>query len=87
MAEQNISVFSSREANDAPIGTVVIALSARFQGPDDGGFPELLLSDKVGTNRDMSKYAYARYQHGKLVNQSGAFNYYLTDGPYMPILP
>lgn len=69
-------------ANDAPIGTVVIALSAR-SSQDDGGFPELLLSDKVGTNRDMSKYAYARYQHGKLVNQSGAFNYYLTDGPYM----
>lgn len=68
--------------NDAPAGTVVIQLSARST-QDDAGFPELLLSDKVGSNRELGKYAYATYQNGKLVNQSGSFNYYLTDGPYM----
>ena len=68
--------------NDAPAGTIVIQLSARST-QDDGGFPELLLSDKVGSNRELGKYAFARYQSGKLVNQSGNFNYYLTDGPYM----
>lgn len=68
--------------NDAPAGTIVIQLSARST-QDDAGFPELLLSDKVGSNRELGKYAYARYQNGKLLNQSGNFNYYLTEGPYM----
>ena len=69
-------------ANDSPAGTVVVELSAR-SSQDENGFPELLLSDKVGSNRDLTKYSYARYQQGSLVNQSGPYSYYLTDGPYM----
>lgn len=68
--------------NDAPAGTLIVTLTARAT-QDDSGFPELLLSDKVSSGTELSKYAWAKYQQGKLVNQSGNFNYYLTDGPYM----
>ncbi|MBL7924749.1 MAG: HAMP domain-containing histidine kinase [Bacteroidia bacterium] len=69
-------------ANDAPVGTLIVELSARTS-QEELGLPELLLSDKVGSTRDISHYAYARYQQGRLVNQSGPYNYYLTDGPYL----
>jgi signal transduction histidine kinase len=68
--------------NDAPAGTLIVTLTARAT-QDDSGFPELLLSDKVSGSKELSGYAWAKYQQGKLVNQSGNFNYYLTDGPYM----
>lgn len=68
--------------NDAPVGTLVVELFAR-SSQEENGLPELLLNDKTGKPRDLSNYAYAKYQQGKLVNQSGAFNYYLTEGPYL----
>lgn len=68
--------------NDASIGTLVIEMIAR-SSHEENGLPELLLNDKVGKPYDLSKYAYAKYQQGKLVNQSGGYNYYLTDGPYL----
>jgi len=69
-------------ANDAPAGTVIIELNARST-KEELGLPELLLSNKVGNTRDINKYAYARYQNGKLVSQSGDYNYYLTEDPYL----
>ncbi len=62
-------------------GVLIATLTARY-GQEDSGFPDLLLSSKVGTQRDLSNYSYARYLSGKLVNQSGNYNYYLTDAPY-----
>lgn len=69
-------------ADDAPAGTIIIELNARST-QEEIGLPELLLSNKVGSTRDINKYANARYQNGKLVSQSGEYNYYLTDAPYM----
>lgn len=69
-------------ANDSPAGTLIAELSARST-QEEIGLPELLLSNKVGSSRDLNKYAYARYQNGKLMSQSGEYNYYLTDAPYM----
>lgn len=62
-------------------GTLVVEMQARSSG-EERGFPELLLSDKVGAMRDFSNYSYARYRQGKLSTQSGSYNYYLTDAPY-----
>ncbi len=67
---------------DNPLGTLVVELIAR-SSLEENGLPELLLNDKVGNSRDLSNYAYAKYQQGKLVNQSGNYNYYLTEGPYL----
>ncbi|MBL0095912.1 MAG: hypothetical protein IPP46_05030 [Bacteroidetes bacterium] len=50
---------------------------------EENGLPELLLNDKVGKTRDLTNYSYAKYQLGKLVNQSGGYNYYLTEAPYL----
>ncbi len=68
--------------NDAPIGTLIVELTARST-LEENGLPELLLNEKVGKSRDFSNYAYAKYQWGKLVNQYGGYNYYLTEGPYL----
>ncbi|MBK7888633.1 MAG: GHKL domain-containing protein [Bacteroidetes bacterium] len=68
--------------NDAPVGTLVIELRAR-SSQEENGLPELLLNDKVGRTRDLTNYSYAKYQLGKLVNQSGGYNYYLTEAPYL----
>lgn len=69
-------------ANDAPAGTLIVTMQARTT-QDDSGFPELLLGDNVSSTTELSKYAWAKYQNGKLLNQSGTFNYYVTDGPYL----
>ena len=68
--------------NDSLVGTLIVELNARST-QEEIGLPELLLSNKVGNSRDINKYAYARYQSGKLVGQSGEYNYYLTDAPYL----
>lgn len=62
-------------------GTLVVEMLASSAG-EERGFPELLLSDKVGAMRDFSKYSYARYSKGRLAMQAGNYNYYLTDAPY-----
>ncbi|HQK97414.1 MAG TPA: ATP-binding protein [Bacteroidia bacterium] len=62
-------------------GIVVIELnSRRFQ--EDNGFPDLLLGNKWNFDRDVNHYSYARYRQGKLISQSGSYNYYLTSAPY-----
>ncbi len=62
-------------------GKLIIELNARFNR-EENGFPELLLSNKVVSQRDVSNYSFARYQQGKLISQSGNYNYYLTQDPY-----
>jgi signal transduction histidine kinase len=47
-----------------------------------GGFPDLLVSNTVIANQNTSDYSFARYKNGKLNNQSGSFNYYITSAPY-----
>ena len=47
-----------------------------------GGFPDLLVSNTVIANQNTGDYSFARYKNGKLNNQSGSFNYYITSAPY-----
>ena len=63
------------------LGYILVELNSRFTN-EEGGLPDLLLSDKVRPKRDISNYSYAKYQNGKLVSQSGNFTYYLTPTPY-----
>lgn len=62
-------------------GILIIELNARHV-QEENGFPDLLLSNKVNLRNDLSSYSYARFQNGKLLNQSGPFNYFLTAAPY-----
>jgi signal transduction histidine kinase len=62
-------------------GILIIELNARHV-QEENGFPDLLLSNKVSLRNDLSSYSYARFQNGKLLNQSGPFNYFLTAAPY-----
>ncbi len=47
-----------------------------------GGFPDLLVGNTVLANQNSSDYSFARYKNGKLNNQSGSFNYFITSAPY-----
>ena len=47
-----------------------------------GGFPDLLVSNTVMANQNSNDYSFARYKNGKLNNQSGSFNYFITSAPY-----
>ncbi len=62
-------------------GILIIELNSRHV-QEENGFPDLLLSNKVILRNDLSNYSYARFQRGKLLNQSGPFNYFLTAAPY-----
>ena len=61
--------------------TCVVEFSNKRVGNGDG-FPELLLSNKVNATKDLNDYSFARYKEGKLLYQSGSFNYYITSVPY-----
>ncbi len=62
-------------------GNLVVELTARFvQG--ESGLPELLISDKINRQTDLTNYSYARYQKGILISQTGTYNYYLTSARY-----
>ena len=66
-------------------GFLAAELTARFvQG--ESGLPELLVSDKINRQTDLTNYSYARYENGVLMNQSGRYNYYLTSDPYKEYL-
>lgn len=65
-------------------GVLVIELNSRFY-QEGGGFPDLLISDKMPVNRDISNYSYARYQNGRLTYQFGPFSYFFSSDTYTKI--
>lgn len=66
-------------------GNIAVLLESKLlQG--EGGFPELLLSDKVPYNNDLLHYSYARYRDGLLVNQSGSYHYPVNFDEYLNFL-
>jgi two-component system nitrogen regulation sensor histidine kinase NtrY len=67
-------------------GTLVVELEARSSS-DDGGLPELLMSDKTGNSKNLKNYSFARYQQGRLIQQSGTFNYLLSSSAYSRYVP
>ncbi|MFM7015872.1 MAG: ATP-binding protein [Bacteroidota bacterium] len=68
-------------AYNSSVANVVIEFSNKRSDNGDG-FPELLLSNKVMTAEHTTDYSFARYENGKLLYQSGSFNYFITSVPY-----
>lgn len=73
--------FINKSESNRLVGTLIIELDSRFF-QEEGGFPDLLLSDKLPVTKDISNYSYAKYQDNKLVLQNGKFNYYMTPITY-----
>lgn len=66
------------------LGSLVIELDSKFY-QEEGGFPDLLLSDKMPAAKDISNYSYAKYQDNKLTVQNGKFNYYVNAATYQKL--
>lgn len=79
-----IPVFDENN-NSVQTGTIAVTLASKLL-PGEGGFPELLLSDKVPQRRDISSYSFASYRNHSLSNQSGTFSYRVTDSAYHKLL-
>ena len=65
--------------NDSTIGNVslFIEMLPKLLSNNEG-YPELLLNEKeIGIPANMSKYSYAKYKKGKLVNNFGDYNFSL----------
>ena len=43
--------------------------------PEEIGFPRLLISDQAGISNSLESYAIGKYAEGRLIHQTGAFNY------------
>jgi signal transduction histidine kinase len=79
-----IPVFSADDRN-VQNGTIAVSLVSKLL-PGEGGFPELLLSEKVPQRRDISNYSFASYRDHVLNNQSGSFSYMVSDRSYEKFL-
>lgn len=62
-------------------GTLMIEFNARFV-QNEGGFPDLLLSNRIPERKDFSNYSYAKYEFSKLINQYGKYPYYIQSKSY-----
>ncbi|MEP7263233.1 MAG: ATP-binding protein [Bacteroidota bacterium] len=65
------------------LGTLVVEINARLI-QDRVGFPELLMNSEINNSEVLQNYSYARYENGRLVSQTGGYNYFLTPAPYAP---
>lgn len=63
------------------LGTLVVEINARLI-QDRVGFPELLMNSDINNSEVLQNYSYARYENGRLVSQTGGYNYFLTPAPY-----
>lgn len=57
--------------NDKILGLTLI--SKRI--PEEMGFPRLLISNQAGISSSLEKYAIGKYAEGRLIHQSGDFNF------------
>jgi two-component system, NtrC family, nitrogen regulation sensor histidine kinase NtrY len=63
------------------LGTLTVEINARLI-QDRMGFPELLMNSEMGNSEVLQNYSHARYEEGRLVSQTGVYNYFLTPEPY-----
>lgn len=68
-------------SDSVKLGTLAIEINARLV-QDRVGFPELLMNNEINNIDVIQNYSYARYEEGRLVSQTGVYNYYLTPTPY-----
>lgn len=61
--------------------SIILQITSKYV-QEEGGFPELLMSDKVSFSKEFSNYSYARYNNGTLVNQYGDYSYYFSSSVF-----
>lgn len=66
------------------VGTIFAEINSKFV-QENGGFPELLLSEKVAYDKELSDYSYAQYIDCQLVGHFGKFNYLLNTLKFEPL--
>lgn len=54
--------------------TIAITLVSK-RIPEEIGFPRLLISDQAGISNSLESYAIGKYAEGRLIHQTGSFNY------------
>ena len=70
--EEGLSyVILLKLADDKSIGITLV--SKRI--PEEIGFPRLLISDQAGISNSLESYAIGKYAEGRLIHQTGAYNY------------
>lgn len=70
--EEGLSyVILLKLAEDKSIGITLV--SKRI--PEEIGFPRLLISDQAGISNSLESYAIGKYAEGRLIHQTGAYNY------------
>ena len=80
-----IGMIESRSLADTIVaGTIVVELNARFS-QDEGGFPDLLLSDRIPDRKDLSNYSYAKYEYSQLIASYGKYPYLINSDGYEKI--
>lgn len=64
--------------NGVNYGTLVVTLKSKtFK--DAGTVPEILVDNKMDTDKSLKNYSFAFYLNGKLLNQNGKFTYTLVN--------
>ena len=63
-------------------GKIIVLLNSKVLH-DEGGFPELLISDKVPQKKDLSAYSFAEYRDNLLLTQTGKYNYLNNGSEYV----
>ena len=72
---------------EIPLDSTSIYLSIRLKSkriPEEIGFPRLLISDKANVLRELEEYSIAKYAEGRLIHQSGSFNFPVLLGSFIP---
>jgi signal transduction histidine kinase len=54
--------------------------------PEEMGFPRLLISDQAGISKSLEQYSIGKYAEGRLIHQTGDFNFPNTLGTFPPKL-
>ena len=70
-----------------PIDSTTLFLCIRLKSkriPEEIGFPRLLISDKANVLRELEEYSIAKYAEGRLIHQSGSFNFPVKMFSFIP---
>ncbi|MFZ9586622.1 MAG: ATP-binding protein [Crocinitomicaceae bacterium] len=70
-----------------PLDSSHLFLSIRLKSkriPEEIGFPRLLISEKANVLRELEEYSIAKYAEGRLIHQSGSFNFPVKMVSFIP---
>lgn len=78
-----IRIYIKDRSGKEDSGVLYISMESKLQ-PEDAGFPELLLDQKMKASKQLTgkKYSVAKYRKGRLAEHYGKYNYSLSPDPY-----